>query len=476
MKTSKILPQAQDLEEVVIGAILIEKEALDAIADIIKPEIFYNDKNRQIYKAIQSLMIKSEPVDLITVSNKLRETGDLDRIGGMYYLTGLTDRVVSASNIEFHARKLQELYIKRELINTSYRLADDCFNPETDVFELLSKSEFEKDILLNTITTRKEISSNRLFKENIDRLLKIHNTPNGITGVRSGFTDLDKITGGWQKSDLIIIAGRPAMGKTAFVISSAVNSAIHHNIPGAIFSLEMSNHQLMNRITSIVSGVPLERFRKGSLNNDDWNKIQGVTELIQNSPIVFDDTPSLSVIEFAAKARRLKRQNNIQWIVIDYLQLMIGKISKGTNREQEIAGIARTLKGVAKELDIPIIALSQLSRAVESRTDKRPMLSDLRESGAIEQDADIVCFLYRPEYYGIDQDSMGSSTIGLAEFIIAKHRNGATDDVVLRYVKTSTAFYDDGPYDNSFNNSSSNINISKILGHKYNAPEQPEPF
>lgn len=443
--TGKLPPQAIDLEEVVLGAILIEKEAIDAIVDIIKPETFYKDKNRIIYYAIQSLMFNSEPIDLITVSNQLRESGELEKIGGLYYLTGLTDRVASSSNIEFHARKLQELYIKREMISSSYSLIDDCFKTETDVFDLLSKSEFEKDQMLNTITVRKEISSGQLFKDNVARLLKIRNTPNGITGVPSGFTDVDNLTGGWQKSDLIIIAGRPAMGKTAFIISSAVNSAVHHNIPGAIFSLEMSNHQLMNRITSIVSGVPLEAFRNGTLSNDDWNKIQSVTELIQNASISFDDTPSLSVIEFAAKARRLKRQMDIQWIVIDYLQLMHGKDRKGGNREQEIASIARTLKGVAKELDIPIIALSQLSRAVESRADKRPMLSDLRESGAIEQDADIVCFLYRPEYYEITEDSSGNSLKGLAEFIIAKHRNGATDDVVLRYVKHLTAFHDDNP-------------------------------
>ncbi|MDM8174773.1 replicative DNA helicase [Olivibacter sp. 47] len=463
----KVPPQALDLEEVVLGALMIERNAFDVVAEILRPETFYKEAHVKIYSAIQALMINSEPIDIITVTAELRARGDLESVGGAYYITHLTDRVVSASNIEFHARILQEQYIKRELIRTSQELISQCYSPESDVFEMLSKTEYEKDEMLNTITVRKEISSADLFMKNVERLKKIGEAKNGITGITTGFVDVDRITGGWQPSDLIIVAGRPGMGKTSFVLSSAINAGLRNKIPGAIFSLEMADIQLMDKVTSIVSEVPLEKFKKGNLGDVEWMQIHRAAISIQEAPIVFDDTPAISLIEFAAKARRLKRKNNIQWIVIDYLQLMIGKTNKGGNREQEIGSLSRGLKAIAKELNIPIIALSQLSRAVESRAghNKRPMLSDLRESGSIEQDADVVCFLYRPEYYGITEDEEGRPTAGMAELIIAKHRNGATDDVALRFVGKTTGFYDldsgfsdnvqasfeDNPFDSPFN-------------------------
>lgn len=444
---AKIPPQAIELEKAVLGAILLEKDAIDQVIDVLKPGCFYLEAHNLIFNAILNLYSQTQAIDLLTVTAELTKMSSLAKIGGVYYLTELTDRVVSSANIIDHSRIVLQKFIAREYIKCSAEAINDCYNEEVEITEIISKSQFQIDELTSKIVSKRAVSSKELYDQNIERLLKIHNTPNGITGIRSGFKDLDQITGGWQASDLIIIAARPGMGKTSIVLSSAINSGIYNNVPGAIFSLEMSSYQLMDKITSIVSGVPLELFKKGTLTDSDWTKIQNVSEQIKNSPIKFDDTPSLSVMEFAAKARTLKRQNNIQWIVIDYMQLMVGKNIKGSNREQEIGSIARTLKAVAKELNIPVIALSQLSRAVESRADKRPMLSDLRESGSIEQDADIVCFLYRSEYYHIDTDENGISLSGVSEFIVAKHRNGPTAEIVLQFNKETTGFYDDNPYD-----------------------------
>lgn len=441
----KIPPQAIDLEEIVLGAILIEKEALTDIAEFLRPDVFYVEANRLIYGVIQDLNVLSSPIDIVTVTDALRKRGQLEMCGGAFYITMLTDKVASSANIETHARILQEKYIKRELIRSSSVLLNDCYSDENDVFDLLSRSEYEKDELLQSITVRKEVSNSELYNSTLNNLVALKDSKKGLTGTPSGFTDLDRITGGWQKTDLIIIAARPGMGKTSFVLQNALNASFDFNIPGAFFSLEMSMEQLMKKELAIMCGIPLEKFRKNTLNEQDWSAMGQMTEKILNAPIHWDDTPSISLIELCAKARRLKKKHNIQYIAIDYLQLMTGKGGKNTNREQEIGQISRGLKGLAKELGIPVLALSQLSRAVESRAGvngKRPMLSDLRESGSIEQDADMVIFLYRPEYYCITEDEAGESTDGIAEVIIAKHRNGETDDVPLKFNKVTTGFSD----------------------------------
>lgn len=438
----KLPPQAVDLEEAVLGAIMLEKDAISEIADFLRPETFYKPANQKIYSAIQDLMAQSEPVDIMTVMAKLKKNGQLEEIGGGFYITELTSRVTSSANIEYHARIIQQQYIKRELIRSSANTVAACYSDETDIFDLLSQSEFEKDQLLQTITVRKEVTNSELFMETLKEIEKQSENNGGITGIPSGFTDLDRITAGWQRSDLIILAARPGMGKTSLALQCAINASFQFGLAGAVFSLEMSKAQLMRKELAIECDIPLERFRKGTLSQEDWKNISDKTTEISEAPIHWDDTPGISLIELSAKARRLKRKYDIQYIIIDYLQLMVGKVNRNGNREQEIGQISRGLKGLAKELNIPVIALSQLSRKVEERPSKRPMLSDLRESGSIEQDADMVLFLYRPEYYGITEDEAGGSTDGMAELIIAKHRNGATDDLALQFNKRTTGFAD----------------------------------
>lgn len=459
----KIPPQAIDLEDVVLGAIMLEKDAMVDIADFLRPEAFYHEANKQIYSVIQSLSIASAPIDIMTVTAELRKQGKLEMVGGAYYITNLTSRVTSSGNIEAHARYIQECYIKRELIKSASETIQECYSDENDVFDLLTKSEYQKDELLQSITVRKEVTNADLFIETLGQMEKKRHHAGGITGVPSGFNMIDGITAGWQPSDLIIIAARPGMGKTSFAIQNALNASFDHNIPGAIFSLEMSKVQLMKKQLSIMCDIPLVKFVKNQLMDWDWHELDKMKERIANAPIHWDDTPSLSLVEFCAKSRRLKKKHDIQYIIIDYLQLMVSKGNKNGNREQEIGSISRGLKGLAKELNIPVIALSQLSRAVESRpgNGKRPMLSDLRESGSIEQDADVVVFIYRPEYYGIEEDESGNSTDGVAEIIIAKHRNGETDDVPLSFSKRTTGFSDYTEPSINYNSPDAPVNYSE---------------
>lgn len=440
----KIPPQAGDLEEAVLGAILIEREAMIDIADFLKPEAFYIEAHKKIYEVIQQLNVSNQPIDILTVTSAMRKAGTLEIIGGAYYITNLTSRVASAANIETHARLIQQMYIKRELIRTSTTIIAECYSDEVDVFDLLSQSEYEKDELLQSITTRKEISNSELFEKTLKTMIIQKENKQGVTGVPSGFTDVDRVTGGWQKSDLIIVAARPGMGKTSFVLQNALNASFDYDISGAFFSLEMSMEQLMRKELSIMCDIPLEKFRKNTLSDIEWQTIHHMSGRIAAAKIHWDDTPSISLIELCAKVRRLKKKFDIQYVIIDYLQLMVSKGNKNSNREQEISSISRGLKGLAKELGIPVLALSQLSRQVEQRAghNKRPMLSDLRESGAIEQDADMVIFLYRPEYYGITEDENGESTDGIAEVIIAKHRNGETDEIPIKFSKKTTGFFD----------------------------------
>ncbi len=441
----KLPPQAIDMEEAVLGALMLEKDALTTVIDILKPESFYKDANKEVYQAIVDLFNNSEPVDMLTVANQLRELGKLEIAGGAYYLTELTSRVNSAANIEFHSRIVVEQAIKRELIRISSEIQKDAFEDTTDAFMLLDRTEqalFE----VSESNVRKNYADMRtIMREALNELETRKDHKDGLTGIPSGFTSLDRITSGWQNSDLVVIAARPGMGKSAFVVSAMRNAAVDFNLPVAIFSLEMSNVQLVNRLISAEAELEGDKIKKGSLADYEWEQLVHKTAKLSNAPIFIDDTPALSILELRAKSRRLKAQHDVKLIIVDYLQLMTGDSIRGNsgNREQEIASISRALKNIAKELDIPVLALSQLSRAVETRGgDKRPQLSDLRESGSIEQDADLVMFLYRPEYYGITEDENGQPTHGLGEMIIAKHRNGSLDTAQLKFIGKYTKFTD----------------------------------
>lgn len=442
----KLPPQALDLEEAVLGALMLEKDALSAVIDILKPNVFYKDAHQKIFEAIQTLFTQSSPVDILTVSAQLRQQGDLEMVGGAYYITELTNRVASAANIEFHARIISQKFIQRELIRISTDIINQSYEDTSDVFELLDYAEKNLfDIAQNNLR-RDSRKMDDIVKESLKILESLKDKEDTLTGVPSGFTALDRMTNGWQKSDLVIIAARPAMGKTAFVLSCARNAAVQFKKPVVVFSLEMSSVQLTNRLIAGEAEIEQEKIRKGKLLDWEWHQLTSKIGNLSEAPLIIDDTPALNVFEFRAKCRRLKSQYDIQMIIIDYLQLMQGKADGkgGGNREQEISSISRALKQVAKELNVPVIALSQLSRAVENRPggSKRPMLSDLRESGAIEQDADMVLFLYRPEYYGLDQDENGNSTAGIGEVIIAKHRNGETGTVPLRFIGKYVKFTD----------------------------------
>ncbi len=442
--TGKVQPQAVELEMAVLGALMLEKDALTNVIEILRPESFYQDKHKIIYEAILKLFADSEPVDMLTVTNQLKKTGLLIQAGGPFYITELTNRVNSAANIEYHARVILEQAIKRELINISSEIQTKAFDDTNDALELLDEagaSIFE----ISDRNVRKDYQGmTALMRMAMDELEKKKLQKDGLTGVPSGFTKLDRVTSGWQKSDMVIIAARPAMGKTAFVMSALRNAAVDHQTPVAIFSLEMSSLQLVNRLISGEAELESDKIKTGQLQDYEWTQLYEKTKRISQAPIFIDDTPGLSILELRAKCRKLKQQHDIQLIIIDYLQLMSADIGKKSgNREQEIATISRSLKNIAKELNVPVIALSQLSRAVETRGgDKRPQLSDLRESGSIEQDADMVLFLYRPEYYGITQDADGSPTEGMGEIIIAKHRNGSLADVKLRFIGKYTKFLD----------------------------------
>jgi replicative DNA helicase len=437
----KLPPQAPDLEEAVLGALMLEKNALNAVVEFLKPEHFYDDRHKEIYSAIIELFKATEPVDMRTVVNQLRKSAKIELVGGAYYIAELTAKVSSAANIEYHARVIIEMAIKRELIQIASQIHHDAYEDTTDVFELLDRTESSIFEISDSNLRKNYDNMKNLMYRAIQELQKLKEHKDGLTGVPSGFTALDRMTSGWQKSDLVIIAARPGMGKTAFVVSALRNAAVDFNIPVAIFSLEMASVQLVNRMISAEAELEGEKIRKGNLAEFEWQQLVHKTNKLSSAPIFIDDTPALSILELRAKSRRLKAENNVQLIVIDYLQLMRG--DTGGNREQEIASISRSLKGISKELNVPVLALSQLSRGVETRGgDKRPQLSDLRESGSIEQDADIVMFLYRPEYYKITVDEEGLPTQGLGEVIIAKHRNGSTGSVKLKFIGKYTKFAD----------------------------------
>jgi replicative DNA helicase len=438
----KLPPQAIELEQAILGAMMLDKNAINDTMDILTPASFYDPKHAYIYNAIRQLFAKTNPIDLLTVTNELRNSGELELSGGPQYIAQLTSRVASAAHAEFHARIISQKFIQREIIRMCSEVLTEAYDETTDVFDLLNKAEGDLfKIAENNMKKQVDVVQN-VIKEAIKEIEKAAQNSDGISGVPTGFRDLDKLTSGWQRSDMIVIAARPAMGKTAFVLSMARNTAVDYNMGVAIFSLEMSSVQLVKRLIASESRISAEKLRKGDLAEHEFQQLHSRITKLATAPIYIDDTAGLSIFDLRAKCRRLKSQFNIQMVIIDYLQLMTAGGGKGTgNREQEISTISRSIKEIAKELNIPIIALSQLSRSVETRGgDKKPILSDLRESGAIEQDADIVSFLYRPEYYGLMTTDEGESNQGVGEIIVAKHRNGATDSVRLKFISEYARF------------------------------------
>jgi replicative DNA helicase len=442
-------PQAVDLEEAVLGALMLESESVVAVQEVLTPEAFYKEAHQVIYKAISDLSIELKPIDLYTVTEKLKQKRQLTAVGGATFLAQLTQKVASAAHVEFHAKIIAQKYVQRELIRASTEIQKRSYDESIDVTDLIDLAEGEIFKVAEGHIKRDVQKAKDVLARTMAKIEEATKRGGGFNGVPSGFTHLDRITLGWQPSDLIIVAARPSMGKTAFVLSMARNIAVDFEKGVAFFSLEMSAEQLMMRLLVAESGLESRDVRSGQLTPEQWRHLEVSKKPLEMATMFIDDTPALSIFEFRSKARRLKKQHDIQLIIIDYLQLMTGMTETKGNREQEVASISRSLKAVAKELDIPIIALSQLSRNVESRGgSKRPQLSDLRESGAIEQDADIVAFIHRPEYYGQNVGENGENLAGMAEIIIAKHRNGAVDTVKLRFRKEQARFldYDDDEY------------------------------
>ena len=436
-------PQAIDIEKVVLGALMIDKDAFTVVSEIIKPETFYEARHQKIYEAVQSLNLQEKPVDIMTVTEELRHKGMLEEVGGPSYIVELSSQVASSAHIEYHAHILAQKFLARQLIQFASMIETDAFDETVDVDDLMQKAEGALFEISQKNMLQDYVQINTIVDQAHQLLLQAANREGGLTGVPSGFRKLDDITAGWQPSDLIIIAGRPAMGKTSFALSIAKNIAVDYRKPIAFFSLEMNNVQLVNRLISNVCSIPGNKILNGQLTPDEWERFDSNIRKMQGAPIYVDDTPGLSIFELRTKARRLVREHNIEVLMIDYLQLMNANGMRFNSRQEEVSTISRSLKSLAKELNIPVLALSQLSRAVEQREGvegKRPQLSDLRESGAIEQDADMVLFVHRPEYYHILQDEKGNDLHGMAQIIIAKHRKGATGDVLLNFRGEYTRF------------------------------------
>tara|TARA_B110000444_G_C18851612_1_gene606206 strand:+ start:9222 stop:10757 length:1536 start_codon:yes stop_codon:yes gene_type:complete len=478
LEQAKLPPQALDLEEAVLGAMLIDKKGVDEVIDILQPEAFYKTAHQYIFEEILLLFESTSPIDLLTVSSALRKAGRLDVIGGDYYLVQLTQKVASSAHIEFHARIILQKHIQRSLIKISSEIIEKSYKDSTDVLELLDEAESKLyDVTQGNI--KRSFSSAQSLVIEAKKKIEDIASREGLSGISSGFDEIDKLTSGWQPSDLIIIAARPGMGKTALTLSMARNIAVGRQVPVAFFSLEMSSVQLITRLISAETGLSSEKLRTGKLAQHEWQQLNVKVSDLEKAPLYIDDSPSLSIFELRAKARRLSRLHGIKLIVIDYLQLMTAATNnKSGNREQEISTISRNLKALAKELDTPVIALSQLSRAVETRGGtKRPQLSDLRESGAIEQDADIVSFIYRPEYYGIDEwdDEERSPSDGQAEFIVAKHRNGGLDNIRLKFIAHLGKFENISDFDSS-SEFESKMNIENNTISKKNIPNANDAF
>lgn len=443
-KNGKILPKALDIEEAILGSMMIDKKGFDEVIDILSPEIFFSPDHKEIFRVIKKLFHDAQPIDLYTISAQLRKEGKIEKIGGDY-LVYLTKKVVSTAHIEIYVRILQQKFVLRSLIDISSSIIEKSYNDSIDVFELLSLAESSIFEITQKNIKKTYESSKSLIYQAIERIKNVE-LSKGLSGISSGFKQIDAITSGWQKSDFIVIAGRPGMGKTAFMLTMARNIVVDNIVPVVIFSLEMSAIQLITRLISSETGISSQKLRKGQLSNYEWELLYKKVRYLEEAQFFIDDTPGLSVFDLRAKCRKLVTKRRVGLIFIDYLQLMtVGPENKTFNREQEISIISRSLKSLAKELDVPVIALSQLSRAVESRGGtKRPLLSDLRESGAIEQDADIVSFIYRPEYYGFStwDTEERSPCSGEAEIIFAKNRNGILDNIRLRFINERVQFLD----------------------------------
>ena len=481
LEKGKLPPQVIELEEAVLGAMMIDKKGVDDVIDILQPDAFYKEAHKHIFEAIFQLFTDSQPVDLLTVSAQLKKNAKLELAGGDFYLIQLTQKISSSAHIEFHSRIILQKFIQRSLIRISSEIIEESYDETTDVFDLLDKAESKLYEVTQGNIKRSSETAQSLVSQAKKRIEEIAGKE-GLSGIATGFEKLDKITSGWQPSDLIILAARPGMGKTAFVLSMARNVAIDFGHPVALFSLEMSSVQLITRLISSETGLSSEKLRTGKLEQFEWEQLSIKVKNLEKAPLFIDDTPSLSIFDLRAKSRRLASQHGIKLIIVDYLQLMTAGGSNGKgggNREQEISTISRNLKALAKELSVPVIALSQLSRAVESRPGhKRPLLSDLRESGAIEQDADIVSFIYRPEYYKLEEwdDDESSPTQGQAEFIIAKHRNGSLENVRLKFIGNLGKFDNLDDSGSSYDDMPSKMNSEDHPFQTKNLPSANEAF
>ena len=480
LEKGKLQPQAIELEEAVLGAMMIDKKGVDDVIDILQPDAFYKEAHKHIFEAIVQLFTDTQPIDLLTVSSQLKKNAKRELAGGDFYLIQLTQKISSSAHIEFHSRIILQKFIQRSLIRISTEIIEDSYDETADVFDLLDKAESKLYEVTQGNIKRSSETAQSLVLQAKKRIEEIAGQE-GLSGVATGFDKLDKLTSGWQPSDLIIIAARPAMGKTAFVLSMARNMAIDFNMPVALFSLEMASVQLITRLISSETGLSSEKLRTGKLEKHEWEQLSTKVKNLEKAPLFIDDTPSLSIFDLRAKARRLVSQHGIRIIIVDYLQLMTagGNSKGGGNREQEISTISRNLKALAKELNVPVIALSQLSRAVETRgSSKRPLLSDLRESGAIEQDADIVSFLYRPEYYKIDEwdDDEASPTAGQAEIMIAKHRNGSIENVRLKFIGHLGKFDNLDDYGSGYDDLPSSMNQDENAFITKNLPSAHDAF
>ena len=438
----RLQPQAPDIEKAVLGALMVEKDAYAKVSEILHPESFYEYRHQVIYEAVQHLSMENKPVDILTVMEQLKADGHLDDAGGPSYIAQLSGLVASAAHIEYHANIIAQKHLARQLITYSSHVLEKAYDTTKDVDELMQEAEGELFEISQHNLKKDYTQIDTVIEEAYEMLQKAAARSDGLSGIASGFTELDSITGGWHDSDLVVLAARPAMGKTAFALSIAKNIAVEQRIPTAFFSLEMANVQLINRLISNVCEIPSDKIKSGQLAPYEWGQLDFNIKKLIGAPLYVDDTPSLSVFELRSKARRLVRDHGVKIIMIDYLQLMNASGMRFGNRQEEVSTISRSLKGLAKELNIPILVLSQLNRENEKREgfDKRPQLSDLRESGAIEQDADMVILIHRPEYYHIYEDEHGRDMRGMAEIIIAKHRNGAVGSVVLAFKGQYTRF------------------------------------
>lgn len=462
-------PQALEVERAVLGALMNDRDAYAVVCEILSPDSFYEQRNQLIYSAIRDLSMAEKPVDVLTVTDELERQGNLDKVGGAIYIADLSNKVASSANIEYHARIIAHKFLARQLISFASEIETKAFDGSMDIDDLMQEAEGSLFELSRRNMKKDYTQIDPVISNAVEVIQKAAANKDGLTGVPTGYHKLDNITSGWQASDLVIIAGRPAMGKTSFALSMAKNIAADYKVPMAFFSLEMSNVQLVNRLISNCCEIQGSKILNGQLKPDEWERLDKRLNNLIGSPLYVDDTPGLSVFELRTKARRLVRDHGVKIIMIDYLQLMNANGMRFSSRQEEVSTISRSLKQIAKELDIPILALSQLNRGVESREGlegKRPQLSDLRESGAIEQDADMVLFVHRPEYYHIYQDENGRDLHGMAQIIIAKHRKGATGDVLLNFRGEFTRFENPESAGNSINSPA--IGGGEIIGSKMN--------